>query len=176
MSSNAGAMRKINIDVAKERQKPRLEGLLFSDYGAVIEDGKTIIAGIINQINVDPAAKETGQFFLFIRVAGLSEGKFEIIIFDPKGKNVIGGLVEGDISTDKSGQGAIQIIEPLALAPVQEGTYWVSIFYKGEMLGGAALLIKYNVLEVKDGSNSNLETRRKPRKINKKKSRKASKV
>jgi hypothetical protein len=144
---------EVDTDVARRRARPRLDALLFADYGLTAVDQKITLAGIINRISVDPETKVSGRFFMFIRTSETVESGFQITVYDPDGKIAASGDVKVAAPTDLPPPHGVQSLQAVALEDVKEGMYWFEVSYQGERLGGTALAIEYRKQEVDHGSD-----------------------
>lgn len=148
MAEEATAIPTVNIDVAQERDRPRIEALLFADYAAITTSGKPDVCGIFGRILADPETKNTGLFYIFIKIIGVIGVPLELAITNPEGKTVAAGkiLTPASESNEQAGSSEIQmihVIQRMVLNVKIEGTHWFSVLYNGKPLGGAAVGIEF---------------------------------
>ena len=142
MAEDVAMLASVNIDVAKERSKPRLEALLLADYASITASGKPDICGIFDQFSVDPEKKSTGYFYLYIRTAETLEGEIHIAVIDPNGKALAVAVTESS-SGSKTRQKRLSLLQRLTLDATEEGEYWIDVSYMGQSLGGGSFDVKY---------------------------------
>ncbi|HEU4390540.1 MAG TPA: hypothetical protein VFV34_22245, partial [Blastocatellia bacterium] len=83
MSEQAATTPRVNPDVLNKQEAPHLEAILFADYAAVAQDGKATVAGIIDQVFVDPDKRILGRIFIFVRTVETIGAPIEFSVFDP---------------------------------------------------------------------------------------------
>jgi hypothetical protein len=133
----------VTIDVSEVLPKPRLEAVLFCEYANQTSDGKTNLLGIFERIYVNRETKQSGGFFLFVRLAEAIEGLIQISLLDSNGKPVLavgvdlsGAVFEGHYPK------MLQVLDRVAFQATELGVYWLDVTYKGESLGGAPLIVE----------------------------------
>ena len=149
MTQETAEIPEANIEVAQEREKPRLISLLFYDFANRTANGKFNLSGIFDRIIVDAEKKRTRSFGMFIKTAETQEGVVRILILDPNGQVIAGldfGLAEKEYRKDESyhvaqASGGIEFETPV------EGLYWSDVSYNGKSLGGTALQIDFGKSE-----------------------------
>lgn len=139
--------------VLQERCKPRLEAVLFADYGEVTTEGKIVLVDIFNRIVIDP--KDRGApggigCSLFVRTVETVEEPIWIKLVDPTGALVDQGL--GDDPAWLVGETPwprhLQTLRRLVFRPLEAGLYVIDVSYKGQSLGGTHLIIEFGKPEV----------------------------
>lgn len=156
MVEDTAAIPEVDIDVAQEREKPRLVSLLFYDFANRTGNGKFNLSGIFDRIIVDAEKKRTRSFGMFIKTAETHKGIIRILILDPNGHLIAAldfGLAEKEsLSEEKyhvtQAAGGIEFDTPI------EGLYWFDVSYNGKSLGGTALQVDFAISENKDGSDA----------------------
>lgn len=143
------------VDVHKERGEPRLVSILFCDDWTQTEDGKTNLTGIFDRIYVHSKGRLTPKFVLFIRSADTTDEGLRVRVFDPEG-NPMMGIDFDDKNLDPSMftpnlPANVQSVIGIRFPVNTEGVYWFHVFYKGESLGGAGLVIEYRETEERKG-------------------------
>lgn len=134
------------IDVAKEVEKPRLEALLFAEYGAIALDKKGLVCGIFDRLFVSAEKKETGLFYLFVRTCETLDDEIRIRIFSPD-NNLLAVAESGEVQNPevikKEPPRHLQVLHRLSLKTPLEGIYWFEVLYKGQSLGGTPLIVMF---------------------------------
>ena len=141
------------VDVQKERAKPRLASILFCDYWNQTEDGKTNLMGIFDRIYVHSKGRLTPNFVLFIRSVNTIEESLKVRVFAPDGSPAVGidfDAFDASVFTPNL-PANVQSTLNLRFPVESEGVYWFNVFYKGESLGGAGLVIEYRQTEERKG-------------------------
>lgn len=141
------------VNVHEERARPRLVSILFCDYWNQTEDGKTTLAGIFDRIYVHSKGRLTPNFVLFLRSVDTVEEGLRIRVFAPNGSPVMGidfDNFDASVFTPKL-PANVQSTVNLRFPVESEGVYWFNVFYKGESLGGAGLVIEYRETEGRKG-------------------------
>lgn len=136
MAEDTAAIPSVNIDVAQERKKPRLEALLFCDYVAITTEKKAVLAGIFDKLTIQEDDR-TVAFSLYIRTAETRE-PMQLSIFGPD--NILGmvGMIrpQESLPDDEDKTLHIQMTVAISFEVPMEGIYWFDISYKGQSLGG----------------------------------------
>ena len=149
MSEQRSLAETMPVDAHEERAKPRLVSVLFCDSHTQEEDGKTNLTGIFDRIYVHSKGRLTPSFVLFIRSVDIIEEGLRVRVFDPDGSPFM-GIDFDDIDTSAFTPNLPVNVQSVVTVrfPVQsEGVYWFHVFYKGEPLGGAGLVIEYRETE-----------------------------
>lgn len=149
---------QINVDVAQERDRPRVVAILFHDFHNLTQEGKHNFLGVFDQIIVPADKKRTTPLGFFLRLANTFDSIVEVAIFNPSNKQV-GGFSFSAGEKEKDGKkltqmqlgGAVEFDTP------EEGDYWVNVSYQGQSIGGHRLRVELKESEkepeeVKDGS------------------------
>ena len=149
MSEQIEATPRSNIDIAKERQKPRLISILFCDFANQTSDGKTNLLGIFDSIYVHPVIRDTPTFVLFIRTAETYSAALDITLIAPNNDIVLtvksSGIESKRVKTDLPVN--IQTIVRFQFKAIIEGVYWFDVTYMGESLGGSGLPVMFRETE-----------------------------
>lgn len=146
------AVFNVDVDVKKERGKPRLVSLLFFDYSNVTKTDKLNLLGVYDQIYVDHITKKTTPIGVFVRVCKAWEFPITVTIFDPDNKAIGGVAFSVSAEQRMEGKDQLQSVGNLQFQATTEGNYWFDISYGGKSLGGAPLLLKFRDLkELVDG-------------------------
>ncbi|HEV2880577.1 MAG TPA: hypothetical protein VGX24_04660 [Pyrinomonadaceae bacterium] len=141
------------IDIEKERATPRLVSLLFCDFWNQAEDGKINLIGIFDRIYVHSKGRLTPYFVLFIRSVDTIEESLKVRVFAPDDSPVVGiDFDDFDASVFTPNLPAnVQSILKIRFPVESQGVYWFNVFYKGESLGGAGLVVEYRETEGRKG-------------------------
>jgi len=142
------------VDTPKEWQQPRLLSILFCDSCKVTDDGKTDVIGIFDRIYVHPEVRVTPPFMLFTRTAETADGIMQIVCYAPDGKiptvvdfeRVPKSEYTPNLPANYQG---ITTMNPFYV--YSEGVYWFGVFFKGQALGGAGLVVEFRETEDKQG-------------------------
>ena len=141
-----------NVDILQERQKARLEAVLFCEHASLTADGKANLHGTFDQIaiSVDETVENPGiALFLFVKVAQIF-GRLDMRVFDPKGNIVLGGFADiarGEYLDDQVPRG--QVLSPMSFPTPLAGIYWFDVSHNGQSLGGSGLTIRFTAPEEK---------------------------
>lgn len=139
-----------NVDVSKERPKPRLLALLFCDFSNLTKDDKPNLLGVFDRIFVDPEKKTTPPFAIFVRVAEVVDA-FNITLFDPDNQPAFSVLSVPQAQVYTEGlPRQTQTALAVQFKTEKAGPFWCDVSYKGESLGGAGLVIEYRKSEDKN--------------------------
>lgn len=148
MAEEVATIPTVSIDVAKEREKPRLVSLLFFDDANEGANAKVNLMGVFDRIWVNPETLQTHPFGIFIRTGWTFDGEVVVRILDPNGV-VVGGI---DYSTElpdglerRPFQG--QVLFTLQFNVTVEGLYWFDVSFNGQSIGGTALLVEFKKIE-----------------------------
>lgn len=144
-----GTPLSVNIEVSKEREKPRLLALLFCDFASFTKDDKVNLLGIFDRIFVDSDEKRTPRFAVFTRVAEVTG--FTTTIFDPDGMPSVQAetKIQADVKFTEGYPRQMQTLTAMQFEIRKPGVYWFDISFEGESLGGAGLAIEYRQTEEK---------------------------
>jgi hypothetical protein len=135
-----------DISVDDERKRPRLLAILFCDFINTTGDEKPNLLGVFDNITVDRTVKTTPHFFVFIRVAEITDS-FQTTVFNGDNQPVLQfrsfvRVKEGQFAPDLPRQ--MQTILRLQISQIEkEGVYWFDVSHQGNSLGGAGLPINY---------------------------------
>jgi hypothetical protein len=125
-----------------ERNKPRLETVLFCDHATVTTEGKAILWGIFNRALIDPEAEAQVLCYLFVRTVETVEEAIRIRVLDPNGRVVVEGAGD-EPDREAPWPRYVQTLQRVILSQLVEGLYWVDVVYKGLSLGGAHLIVEF---------------------------------
>jgi hypothetical protein len=131
-----------NINVAEMVEKPRLEALLLADYASITTTGKPDVCGIFDEFSIEADKKNTGFFYLYIRVAGTLKGELDISFFHPDGKLMATATTEL-MGNMPQGKRRVSLLQRMALEIAMAGEYWVDISYQRQSLGGTSFSVRY---------------------------------
>ena len=132
----------VDIELSKERKKPRLLALLFCDFASIAKDDKINLLGTFDKIYVDPEKRTTPMFVVYVRVAEVSEA-FAITVFGPDDLPTLQMFSVPPSAFTEGLPRQVQTIIRFQFKLEKEGTYWFDISYQGSSLGGAGLPIEY---------------------------------
>ena len=130
----------VNINVAEERNKPRLLSILFCDYVNQTVEGKVNLLGTFDRIFADKGAS-TPKFIIFLRMAETLDGELRLTIISPKEK-AVAALVFGGDAERRNPYQQMQLIAPMQFQVAEHGLYWFDLSYKDQTLGGVGLSIE----------------------------------
>jgi hypothetical protein len=163
MSDEITTEPQVNIDVAQEREKPRLLAILFFDFFNETSEGKINLLGIFDRIYVPPTKKRSPPVGLFIRFNYVLNGLVQIVFFSPNNKPTGGfAFSTDDIKDRKEGQNQLQIFVKTEFDTPEEGDYWIDVSYRGLSLGGCKLTVEFRDIEgtghgdIRGNTSSNL--------------------
>jgi hypothetical protein len=146
---------EVNTKVAEVLPKPRLEAAIFCEYANQTPDGKTNLGGVFDRLYVNRETKQSGGFFLFVRLAEATQGLIRIALLDPNDKPVMHiGLDVSEHSFEDTYPKLVQYLDRVGFQATELGTYWLDVSYKGEFLGGASLIVEVRPEEKKDERES----------------------
>lgn len=150
LSSMQSFVPKITIAASEARKKPRLEAIMFCDYGNRTQDGKLMLVGCFDRIIFSAEEEKISvPFFLFIRTAETTKGNLQISIIDPKETVVLAFQVDTSKLTFEADRPAnIEFLYPLRFPMPFEGYYWFDVSYMDESLGGTPLAAEFRKQEV----------------------------
>ncbi|MBA3243210.1 MAG: hypothetical protein H0T60_18475 [Acidobacteria bacterium] len=154
MSNEIETTVNANMDSSKKWQQPRLESILFCDSYSITEDGKTNLLGIFDRIYVDPEIKQTPPFKIFTRTAETKQDSIQIIGYAPNGaiSTVVAfGRIPASEFTPNLPANLHSIANMGPFHVPMEGVYWFDVSFKGQSVGGAALVIEFRETEDKAG-------------------------
>ena len=144
----------LSIDIAKEREKPRLVAILFYDNGNQTDDRKITLAGMFDRLFVDLSEKKTVPFGIFVRTAKTFDAPVRVAIVSPDNK-VVGGFTFTTYSKDApKGEkpNMTQLVGRVRFNAPVEGDYWFDVSFNGQSLGGCPLKVEFKDLkELIDG-------------------------
>ncbi len=144
-----------HIDVAVERQKPRLLSILFCDFASLTLEKKVNLLGVFDRIFVHPETKRTPVFTLFVRTAETIDERLTVSLFQPNGKLSLGFHFGGENETYTPNLPAqIQLMVGLQFTAEMEGAYWFDVSYKHVSLGGAGLVVEYRKDQKEHGTDT----------------------
>lgn len=154
MSNEIKAAVNTRVDISKEWQQPRLISILFCDSFEIAEDGKLNLAGIFDRIYVHPKVKQTPPFTLSIRTAETTDGTMLTICYAPNGEIPITVNSQAASKTEftpnlPANLQSISGINPFHVS--MEGVYWFDVSFRGQSLGGAALVVEFRETEDESG-------------------------
>jgi hypothetical protein len=154
LSNEIEAAVNTKADALKEWQRPLLVSLLFCDSCSLREDSKADVIGIFDRIYVHPETRVTPLFMLFVRTAETTGEMVRVICRAPDGR--IPTLVEfmAAPSSEFSPNLPANVQGIVTMNPFlvhTEGVYWFDVSFKGQSLGGAALVIEFRETEDRKG-------------------------
>ncbi len=154
MSEEAIVKPEINIDVAQEVKKPRLQAVLFCDYSSDSIDNKANLLGIFDRIYVHPDKKATPEFELYVRTVE-TLGRLKVSIIDPSGNlvSVITYSEKGERTTPNLPL-LVELQATVRFKASVEGVYWFDVSCEGESLGGAGLAVAFRTSEGKNETDT----------------------
>ena len=121
---------------------PRLEALLFAADAKIDEHGAASLTRLCDRVFVPHGAKETGKLWLFVRLAGLPDGRTQIgvKIAGPDGR-----LIAELKKTDKASAApyAVQFVAPFSMPISGEGAYRFEVTRFGLPVGSADLIVEF---------------------------------
>lgn len=141
MSEDTLAIPEVNIDVAVEREKPRLVSLLFFDYANRTGNNKLNLIGAFDRIYINPEIKRTPPIGVFVRTGRTYDGEVILTVFNPKGEMVAALAFKSDIAVEMRSfqlDGLFRIEFETSVG----GVYWFDVSYRGKSIGGAGLLVE----------------------------------
>ena len=140
----------VTIDIARERQKPRLIALLFCDFFNLTNDKKGNLLGVFDRVYVPRTNSVTPRFTLFLRTAETHQGAVRTTIIAPNNKAVNQFVsIPDDADTIIEGIPVnLQSMISIQFQAEVEGVYWFDVSYEGESLGGAGLVVEFRDAEV----------------------------
>ena len=133
-----------DIVVADERKRPRLLAILFCDFVNTTSDNKPNLVGIFDSFAVDRESKATPHFWVYIRVAEITD-KFVTTVLNGDNQPVMSfwSVVQTDTFTHDLPR-QTQTMVRLQISNIEkEGVFWFDVSHEGNSLGGAGLPIKY---------------------------------
>jgi hypothetical protein len=128
----------------EEARRPRLTALIFSDYATQSVDGKYILIGVFDRVWMVPsqAPPFVPSYQAYIRLAGLTPGRLEVLGFNPDG--TVG--FQYNFVLDRPGEkahepGSFEWLFPFFIQPNAFGIHWFEVRFRGEILGRAPLFV-----------------------------------
>lgn len=150
MSEEAVTQPETTIDVAAERQKPRLISILFYDFLNETKDGKPNVLGVFDRLFVDVNRKRTSAFGLYIRTAQTFAEPVKVFVFSPENTLTAGFSFSLDPKIyEELKPEMMQLKGAVAFDAPVEGMYWFVVSYQNMILGGTSLKIEFRDLEGK---------------------------
>ena len=154
MSNDIDTAVNTNMDISKKWQQPRLESILFCDSYTITEDGKTNLLGIFDRIYVHPEIRQTPPFKIFTRTADTTQDSIQIIGYAPNSEiaTVVNFMHISRLEYTPNIPDNLHSIANMSPFHVPvEGVYWFDVSFKGQSVGGAALVIEFRETEDKAG-------------------------
>lgn len=154
MSDELETAANTQVDTVQEWRRPRLVSLLFCDSCNYREDGKTDVIGIFDRIYVHPDRRQTPPFTLFVRTTETAEGMMLATCRAPNGLTptmVSFARVPKEAYTPNLPSNFQSIVHMNPFYVAIEGVYWFEVFFEGNPLGGAGLVIEFRETEDKTG-------------------------
>lgn len=144
----------IKVDTLKEWQRPRLVSILFCDSYKLSDDDKADLIGIFDRVYVHPERKQTPPFTIFVRTAETTDGRLQVLCHAPSGeiptRIIFSGAARAEFTPNlPANYQCIVYMNPFLVDA--EGVYWFDVSFKGQSLGGAALVIEFRETEDKTG-------------------------
>jgi hypothetical protein len=136
VSEDTAVIPEVNIDVAQEAKKPRLEALLFCDYVAITTEQKAVLGGVFDKFYIQPENRMVA-LFLYVRTSE-TRGPVQLNVFGPDNKLGMTGTLNhsGELPEEGDKLLHVQIAMDMRFEAKMEGLYWFEILYNGQSLGG----------------------------------------